>query len=769
MSAQVAINMEDSLQENIEHWSLHLQRRVMRLLLLHDRRLFHGQFRTFFAESALPKVPLLQLYDRYIKLVSLSDELLDDILPRIRRQLSLQTSRLHLQEEAPTHGDIDWLRTMQRNLNEAPGLTPLRFDTRLRERSMATPENILVVAILLALRRELQAALVEGLADEALTEQERQALVGADERAERELAAPYARSLLIEAASTDIETLTEHVTKRLRPGVSPYRDLIAWWQHFTNLRIGRTIDEKVISLASKRDDEKTDAWLYELWIVLEVVHVLNDAKAISSTDINIASDTLQFTFTWNSRRFRFIYNRQSDLSVGMAFGWRNAPTSRPDYTIEREQPLKISHNGTLIWREPSVILDAKYYLSGSDPARTHGPIKKMLGDMELWGTQRAGLFFPRLPDPPPGTQITRDICHENWSYHRDMREDTHIHLYKLAPTMPLETVQARLRDVLEYTSENLPERPEPTCQGIWLDPDSINASRKQLPPTTILCPKPHIGAGVFDLVDVEKQCLKDPRLCHVIGQPIVAPFVVRITTHDELSQQTNGMRLRNNARLRQAEQTGDEEQAEPLRQQIFYGIGRAVEQYVKLRGNTDQIEEQFEHWVFGDYWQRHPRCLAPETRHILLSGEYVWHEYTQTGLDDWAAPAIQYCRALERELKRRLYTPHQTAYKFKEHQWTFGRPIHLYQNRLTGKGDDQHHWSLIQSLVAQSGSDLQQFEGLMQRICDGQIGDHRNELAHGKPVDKQQAQALREAILGKRNQPGILYCLAELVQPARHS
>src|SRR5258708_14372641 len=129
MSAREAIAIEDSLQESIENWSLHLQRRVMRLLLLHDRQLFRGQFRTFFAESTLPQIPLLQQYDRYIKLLSLSDELLDDILPRIRRQLSLQTTQIHLREGAPTHGDIDWQRTMQRNLNEAPGLTPLSFAT----------------------------------------------------------------------------------------------------------------------------------------------------------------------------------------------------------------------------------------------------------------------------------------------------------------------------------------------------------------------------------------------------------------------------------------------------------------------------------------------------------------------------------------------------------------------------------------------------------------------------------------------------------------
>ena len=433
-------NIEEIPYETDLAWSLHLQRRVMRLLLLHDQRLFRGQFRTFFAESTLPKIPLLQQYDRYIKLLALSDELLDDILPRIRRQLSLQTTQVRLQEEAPTHGDIDWQRTMQRNLSESPGLAPLKFDTRLRERSMAIPENILAVAVLLHYRRELQKTLQEGLGDEALTDQERHILVGADERAERELAAPYARALVEEAQRVDTETLADRVAIRLRPGASPYRDLIAWWRHFSNLQIGRAQDERSLALASKRTDEKTDAWLYELWIALELAHLLHEAHAINASDVNVASDALQFTFSWNDRRFRFIYNRQAELSASAALGWQHAPASRPDYTIERENLLKVCHEGVLIWREPPVILDAKYYLGGSDPTNTHAPIKKLLGDMKLIGAQHGGLFFPRLPDPAPGKHATRKVRHEGNSYNGEKLGAINISLYKLTPAMPMETL-----------------------------------------------------------------------------------------------------------------------------------------------------------------------------------------------------------------------------------------------------------------------------------------------------------------------------------------
>src|SRR5436305_2823751 len=147
-------------------WSQQLQRRILRLLLQHDEPLLRNQFGRFFIKSALPQIPLLQQYDRYVKLHTLSNELLDDILPRIRRQLSLKTSHARLQEEAPTRGDIDWQRSIERSWSLAPGQPPLQFDTRLRQRRLETPENILTVAILLTYREALQRALKEAFEDE---------------------------------------------------------------------------------------------------------------------------------------------------------------------------------------------------------------------------------------------------------------------------------------------------------------------------------------------------------------------------------------------------------------------------------------------------------------------------------------------------------------------------------------------------------------------------------------------------------------------------
>ncbi|BCL80116.1 hypothetical protein ccbrp13_25810 [Ktedonobacteria bacterium brp13] len=760
--------LETTSEQQEQAYASQLQRRIIRLLLQHDAPLLRNQFRLFFAQSALPQLPLLQHYDNYIKLQMLSNELLDDILPRIRRQLSLKTDRTRLQEETPTRGTIDWARTLEQSWVQTPGQPPQRFETQLRQQSMETPENILVVAILLAYRQAIQQASGNLFTDEELNQQEKQALIGADERAERELAAAYARALLTQAKNSNIATLIQYVTAHQRPGPSPYRDLIHWWQRFSEFHIGRASAQHLHILSTTRDDEKTAAWLYELWIALEFLHLLQEHGTVQASDTQVATDLLQYTFSWQGQRYRFLYNRQLNTSTSYQSDWEHGPTSRPDYTIERATPLEVRHNDRLIWREPSVILDAKYYLSGSDPTNTHEPIKKLLGDMTLLRAQTAALFFPRLPEPAGEQQSTRIIRRSEKQYNQHI-ETQQIHLYHLDPLMPFPTLQARLRAILTLAIEHLPQRPAPVCQGTWLDADTTNANQYSQPAHTILCPKPHIGPNVFDLVNADTDCLKNPYLCHVIGQPIVQPYVQRVTTQKQLTQHSTDIRSRSDEQLQQAEAAGNEEYTEQIRKQIFNSVGHAVEQYVSLAGTaqmTQQIEEKFASWVFGTCWEKDPHSLAANTRHTLISGEYVWQQYQEVTLQDWAAPAIQYCRALEFELKRRLHNPSASDYPPNGPGFTLGTVDLAYRDRNKSSGNGRIIWRIFLHLVKQSNSDPKQFEELMRRIHTQNVKDSRNSLAHGGAITKETAQTLREIVIGDRSNPGILCWLAEHLVPA---
>jgi hypothetical protein len=188
--------------------------------------------------SALPPLPLLQQYDRYVRLQTLSNELLDDILPRIRRQLS-------------------------------------------------------------------------------------QIFASAEARVQRELAAPYAHALLKQASQIDSDALAQQIAQHLRPG--PYRDLLDWWRRFKQFRVGRADEQRALALASRRADEKVDAWLYELWIALEFIHLLAREEAIEPQDFEIVTDLLQCTFIWQQRGFRFLYNRQLDTSTTYVPAWEHGP------------------------------------------------------------------------------------------------------------------------------------------------------------------------------------------------------------------------------------------------------------------------------------------------------------------------------------------------------------------------------------------------------------------------------------------------------------
>lgn len=243
--------------------------------------------------------------------------------------------------------------------------------------------------------------------------------------------------------------------------------------------------------------------------------------------------------------------------------------------------------------------------------------------------------------------------------------------------------------------------------------------------------------------------------------PIVPPLVIRPTTWNELEQQLREIRKRSQSARENVSPDDQNTLVEQIHNPIFTSVGRAVEQYVKIRGNTAAIEENFERWVFGDFWKTHARSLAPETRQMLISAEYVWQEYTQTQLDDWAAPAIQYCRALERELKRRLYEP-SLGYRLKGSGWTLGTPLHAHKR---GNQEARDNWNILAQLVAKSNASHADFEQLWQRLEAEQIRDLRNELAHGGAASQQIALKLRSIMIGSRQQQGVLVWLAEQLEP----
>jgi hypothetical protein len=614
-----------------EAWLEYLQRRVMHLLLRHDRQTFHGRFRTFFAQSSQPVLPLLNFYDRYLRLQILGEDLLLRIVLDITRQLNLEIEFERRVEEPPTQGEIDWPPTIARAVNEAPDQPPLRFDTRQRSQNLALPENLLVVAILLNYREIVRDVLREDSQQEILNDQERLVLIEMEDLVEQQLREAYARDLEDEARRTDIDTLIEQTIPRLKLGANPYRTLIDWWENFRDLRPGQLSARRHTALVQKRDDEQVANWLYELWIALEILDLLQEQQLLAPETVEIKLDRFQYLFNRQGRSFRFQYQRSTTpVTDEIPANWQGSSAPHVTYLIERTDAPLIELAGKIIWREPPVMLTTSYGDASNATPSNQPVLQQLLGGMQLAEASAGCLFSPLLADPPAGqawTDIVQPVQH---MYSKQLRGQTSVYLYKLVPDLPIDLLRQRLHAALQQATDALPEWPAPACHGILLDRDTVNASRRNDPPGNVLCPKLHIGPGVFDLVDDRLHCLKDPRLCHVYGQPITPPFVIRVDTLDGLDKKSSDLRTRSAEKLREAEKSGDEASAEQLRGHIFLGVGRTVEQYVQIHGNTTSLAENFERWIFGDYWKKHPRSLAQETRDYLLSGFYVWEEYQRS-------------------------------------------------------------------------------------------------------------------------------------------
>lgn len=729
-----------------------LQRRVARLLLRHDRRAFRGRFRELFAASTLPQPEYLRAYDAYMSLITLAGELLDEIVPRIRRQMSFQATHDTLDEEPPLRGQIDWPTSLARAWNERPDQPPTRFTTTVRSRSFATPENRLVVAVLHSYAKALKRMRTQSpFADAPLTAGEQRELVQLEDRVRRSLATTHFRALSHAAHTFHIPTLIATVEKHMRRGKNAYRDLIGWWRRFEQLHLRHGISPQTTRVL---DDEAQLSLLYQLWIALELVGFLAEHHALDAP--HIQTDQLRITFTWQGRQFRLVYDRQPTAHLA----WEGAPGERPDYFITRANPLVITDTQTnqTIWHEPGVLLDAKCF-TGQQPDRATGAIKRMLADLNLVDAMRGVLL---LPDK--ANLSTQRLYPKPDRYLGSIDPAMEVHLHAVRPMEQIDTLYAHLHALLDQVVAWLPERPPIACHGFLQDVDTINPGGTQpgrCPDSNevlVICAKPHISEGRIDFVSPIKDCLKNPRLCHIMSidnaMQALPPFIRRVQSQEQLTETIEKLR-------RQLQGTvaadDDSPEADAARSQLINAIGELADTYMEFRQpNTLDIEEKLE-LIFGHYWKQTPdtpRGLPESVRHMLISGEYVRSELKKAGIQDWAACAVQYVRALELELKRRLYHTSgnpsrleiwdhkkQAYIPMPSHRFTYGTVTTAYKQR-----PNQRHWRVfVTEIVAANHADVSAFEAVMH-VLDA-VRVERNRIAHAAQTTQADAETVRDHVL----------------------
>lgn len=783
-----------------------LTQRLVRLLLRHDRQTFRRQFRVFWAHTPRSQPPALAAYDRFVRLIVLADDLLDDIVPRIMRQRSFQTPDTHDTEDIPRRGQVDWERTMTRTLLERPDPTAYQFVTRRRTHTFDTPANDLLIAVLAAYRAALLRAQTQPLSPGVpLTTDEQRELAQIADRLHYELShlqgqkghtghdtlssptgtTPEAYD---ETDGTDLNctTLADEVEQQLAPGANPYRDLIAWWHQFRQLQLHRPTPDThqhhpapVLSPGDTNDtNHATLSHLYSLWFVFELVDLLHEQHALVQAQSEPGRVTM--TFRWAGRVFCFVYRHMSDTAPGAVPN----PHAHTTGLFSRDTPHHLTTpTGETVWCEPGVVLTAIWHQTHTDTRPdTDDPVRRLLADLHTADAAQGICIVPALPaQQPPPTRIVPRVGR----FLGNTPSDSEQQVWVLAPSEHPDTPHQHIAALLDQVVAWLPERPPVQCHGMHQDSDTVNphqnpARRCEACGTPlVVCDRPHIAPHSVGWVCPSCDCLHNPTRCHILcsnssnsnNTPDIShrlpPFVRRVLSLEALHTALHDLRQQ----FGQHTSPHDEsDTADQSRSDLFHAIGNLTDSYMGIvNPNTVQIEYVLREGFFPGLWHtdQSPHRLADEVCQMLISGDYVRSRFQHTSVKDWAACAVQYVRALEYEMRRRLYMPCKNHLHNRHGQpmgyFCFGMPGAAYRGRdEQPAGHNRHNWEVFcTQVVAPSATDEATFAALIQDIET--VRPLRNSVAHTASVDSQLAEQLRVLVVGSIGQPGLLHRLASLL------
>lgn len=762
---------------------LWMQGRMVELLLRHDVQRFAATFGEQTADELAH--PLLARYRDLAVLFYLRDELFGSILPRIKRRMSFAAPRETKIEELPPRGRIDWGRTITASWRDRPGEMPLEVQTRQRRRHFATPENLLTVVTLIEYRDATQSLLdLESANDGTLAI--RHPLHEIIEACTRELAFLQFAGLVREAgaiaeglALTTIEDLETAVADNLLPGRNgAYDDLLDWRRRLKRLELldRTTVHEPQPMLGA---DPRRDNYLYQLWLFYELADLLQRSGRLKSWQLG----DMRIEFLWGSNGNETTYIIAHDR--GLAHYWHNAPGVRPDlYIAQMDRDVVQGSDRALIWQAPGYVLDAKYYKPRDSMRAPASPVKRMIADLQLTGERHGALLFA-FQESAAGQQFEDDD--QDLAVEAEQNARVRLPLYQVKPSRDTRSlianeariaiwqVQPRtdingaihqtLSALLDRVHAALQKRADIVCHGFLPDVDTINPGNtqpmrcKKCGELLAFCPKPHISAQHIDRVCPRCDCLRSAYVCHIIGRGTYTapPFVKRVLTREELLASIKTLRGWLQANISVSDTS---EPAEEARNTMLRTIGELTETYVKLtRADTVQTEYYFRNMFFRGYWsdEQHERGLPKEVRNMLISGEYVWLQFQSSTIEDWAACAVQYTRALEYELHRRLYEPcgqllvTRDGTPMKSNQFTIGTVMFLYSERKKNT-----NWATLMQKVAQPSGITE--DTLRQLVIDiDALRADRNKVAHTVHVDEALASKIRDVVLGPHGHLGLLY------------
>lgn len=764
----------------------HMQARMIALILRYDEQRFRDEIGE--REGSGLALSSFSNYRDLAVIFQLRDSLFESILPSITRRLSFESPHTLEREELPARGRVNWVRSFEANWNERPDQAPLQVYTHVRRRDFATPGNLLTIITLLqyqAHARELLAKESESNPDSAL----RHPLHSIIESCEKALHFPQFAALRNAAqAKLDAgraEAIEAQLSERYHHMPSAYSQLLEWRRRYNELRLIENQPNQGEDVVGS-DPEKADM-LFQHWIFFELVDLFESRGLLDSFN----SKRREIHFRWGAEQTPYLLKHEATRPVL----WHNAPGVRPDYYIYRKGRHEIRDGKQLIWQEPGYILDAKYYKPRAGDRMFTDPLKRMLADLQLIGERYGSLLFaydkadskaPEEQQSAPSTEQAELMAQQAQASAQPARLgpmratldnsfelSRHIQIdgWQIPPHYAPSSIATYLNQVLDQVHARLHRPVEIHCYGSIADSDTLRpAPAPGTSPASLneqcsvcggplaFCPKPHVSPYRIDRVCPQCDCLKNRRLCHIIGQEqaVIPLMVKRVLTQDDLNKNIEQLRKWLQDLI---QKTQDNEEIEQARNAVIEAVGQLADAYTKYRNpQFGPIEDGLRKGSLRRYWISDPNSIDQKSRDMLLSGEYIWYDMGEGSVPDWAACVVQHLRAFENELHRRFYRPARFELMFKDkpmkpYNFTFGSIVNIYDYRYK---DQNHNWQALNKFVLTPNKiALEQFEKFMQHLKV--LHEIRNRVAHRDSVSKADALTVRTTLLGDEDDSGLFY------------
>jgi hypothetical protein len=742
---------------------LWMQGRMVELLLRYDIPRFTSTFTELNATINQAEDAALSRLRELAVVIYLRDELLEQILPRIKRRLSFAAPRAVMIEAMPTRGRIDWPRTMAASWREFPEEPPLEMHTRQRRRHFATPENLLTVITILEYQAFTQQLLTREEASDPLGVIQHP-LYDIIDACSRELIFPqfaglerHAQSYVDAQDEQTISELEEAVGEQAQPGQnSAYDDLLVWRAKLKELRL---LDRDVTATTTVMlgTDPKRDNYLYQLWLFYELADLLRAEGR--EAEWNVRDMTL--CYSWGDEDDQRTYTLRHDRGIPTEHVlWRGAPGVRPDFLITHATPRAIRDDeDTLIWQEPGYLLDAKFYRPrDDDPKAPSGPIKRMIADLQITGERYGALLFAFHSAAPSEAGTAHSVAPSARTA-QFVQPDIWIQLWRVQPAVAAgDLLRQALRVILNDAHSRLKSRVEIACHGVFLDTLSTNAvgtlpdiarlttRTGALFGTTLddllVCPKPHVAPWRVDLVSLTRDCCANNTLCHIKGIP-GARKPQRLTALEEIA-----------SALQHSDPTGDEDALVSAAERQVLTVTRRYAQLLQpnIASYTQWVRDRL---AIDDLFDRTP-LLSDQQRETLA--RFLWEQIEHIRATNFAGPTLLFSGVLEEVARTTVYRacPDLYDYRGKRLMQTLGT---LGKSKGYGGGN----WRILEQAVAHSGrwdgqvAVHQQFTFSYWIDTISTIADIRNKAAHEAQADMSTFTSLIELYFGNaRRGVGVL-------------